>query len=234
MYFPLLRIAIGIIVLAMLLLLIGAAHLDQESAIPNESVHTPVLQEETHSSVETHASGKTYEGHGKSNEGHGEGHKEGEEETPPETFVVLDLFSEALEASFAGIGVKFVELKPKVEDVNQMYHNGEKHKALAKALGISTEVVLLGFFVEAFGIGEMFISALSFSNDWLLLFAQSTVGILASTKVALIAGEKVEEAVEERYEEDVIAESGGKLTHGAHATGAHHTASHSKDTPTPH
>ncbi|CAK0773937.1 conserved hypothetical protein [Gammaproteobacteria bacterium] len=223
MYFPLLRIAIGVIVLAMLLLLISAAHVDQEPVLISESV-PPALN--SHAPVETHASGGTREGPGESHEGHGKGHEGAEEETPPETFVVLDLFSEALEASFAGVGVKFAELKPKVEGVNQMYHNGEKHKALAKALGISTEVVLLGFFVEALGIGEMFISALSFSNDWLLLFAQSTVGILASTKVALIAGEKVEEAVEERYEEDVIAESGAKPTHGAHTSGAHHTASH--------
>ncbi len=130
----------------------------------------------------------------------------GHDEAAPETFVILDLFSEALEASVAGVGVQIVELKPKVEHVNAMYQNGEKHKAFAKALGISTEVVLLGVFIETFGIGEMFVSALSFPSDWLTLMVQSVVGVMLSTKVALFAGEKVEEATEERYKKDVHAE----------------------------
>lgn len=131
----------------------------------------------------------------------------GKEETAPETFVVLDLFAEALEASFAGIGIKIAELKPKVEHVNMLYDNGERHKAFAKVLGISTEVILLGFFIETFGVGELFLSAMSFSGNWLTQLAQSTVGILLSTKVALLAGEKVEEATEEKYEHVIHAEA---------------------------
>jgi len=146
----------------------------------------------------------TVNGHEK----HGEG-KEGEEgeETPPETFVILDFFSEALEASVAGVGVKIVELRPKVEHVNEMYNNGEKHKAFAKALGIATEVVMIGFFIETFGIGEMFISGLSFQDNWLLSFVGSGVGVMLSTKAGLLIGEKVEEEAEHRYEHDVHIES---------------------------
>jgi len=140
----------------------------------------------------------------------GAGH-DGKEEPAPETFVVLDLFAEALEASFAGIGIKIAELKPKVEHVNTLYGNGERHKAFAKVLGISTEIILLGFFIETFGVGEMFLSALSFSGNWVMQMAQSTVGILVSTKVALLAGEKVEEATEEKYEHVIHTEA----THAA-------------------
>jgi len=142
----------------------------------------------------------------------------GPEETAPETFVVLDLFSEALEASFAGIGIKIAELKPKVEHVNQLYDNGEKHKAFAKVLGISTELVLLGFFIETFGVGELFISALSFSGNWMMQMAQSTAGVLLSTKVALLAGEKVEEATEEKYEHAIHAEARAKKPAGTKNT----------------
>lgn len=147
---------------------------------------------------------------------HGEGHGEGKEETAPETFVVLDLFSEALEASVAGIGIKLAELKPKVEHVNELYHQGQRHKAFAQLLGISTEVVLVGFFIETFGVGEMFISALSFSGNWAWQMAQSAAGVMASTKVALLAGEKVEEAVEEKYEHAIHAEA--KSNHAPAAT----------------
>ncbi|MEI6986327.1 MAG: hypothetical protein WCK65_09365 [Rhodospirillaceae bacterium] len=120
---------------------------------------------------------------------------------------MLDLFSEMLEASVAGVGIKIAELKPKVEHINELYHNGEKHKALALCLGVSTEVVLLGLLIETFGIAELFISALSFPGDWAIMMAQSTAGIMLSTKVALIAGEKVEEATEEKYEHVIHLES---------------------------
>ncbi len=143
-------------------------------------------------------------GHGAPAAGHGGG---AQEETAPETFVVLDLFSEVLEASVAGIGVKVAELKPKVEHVNELYNHGQKHKAFALALGISTEVVVLGFCIETLGVGEMFMTALSFGSNWALQLAQSAVGVMASTKVALLAGEKVEEATEEKYEHAIHAES---------------------------
>lgn len=145
----------------------------------------------------------------------GQGEHGGQEETPPETFLMLDLFSEAMEASIAGVGVKISEIKPKLTDIHEMYQNGEKHLAMAKALGISTEVVLVGFFVETFGIGEMFISALSFSGNWLLNIAMSTAGILASTKAATLAGEKVEGAVEHKYQEVIRSES-TTHSHGTH------------------
>ena len=134
--------------------------------------------------------------------GHG-----GKEETAPETFVVLDLFSEMFEASVAGVGVKIAELKPKVEHINELYKHGEKHKAFAQVLGISTELVVLGFCIETFGIGDLFMSALSFSGNWAIQLAQSTVGVMASTKVALVAGEKVEEATEEKYEHAIRQEA---------------------------
>ena len=154
-----------------------------------------------------------------------EAHESGEEkqgEPPPETFVILDLFSEALEASVAGVGVQIVELKPKVEHVSDMYHNGETHKAFSTALGISTELVLLGVFVETLGIGNMFASALSFPSDWMRLMAQSMVGVMLSTKAALFAGEKVEEATVERYKDDVQAEANARKKGKAdHAHGEH-------------
>lgn len=131
-------------------------------------------------------------------------------ETAPETFVVLDLFSEALEASVAGVGIKIAELKPKVEHINELYHDGEKHKAFAQILGISTELVVLGFFIETFGVADMFVSALSFSGNWMSQLALSTAGVMGSTKVALIAGEKVEEATEEKFEHDIHAEARAK------------------------
>ena len=138
---------------------------------------------------------------------HHEGHGEGGKEPAPETFVILDLFSEALESSVAGLGVKVTELKSKAEHIRELYRNGEKHKAFAKTLGTSTEVVLLGFMIEAFGIGEMFISALSFSGNWLMQLAQSLGGVAISTKVALLAGEHVEEATIEKYKHAVRAEA---------------------------
>ena len=128
------------------------------------------------------------------------------EETPPETFVLLELFSEALESHIGGIGVKIAELQPKVEHIQTMYQEGEKHKAFAKALGIATEVIMIGFLIETFGIGELFIASLSFQENWLSLMAQSMVGIMLSTKIALFIGEKVEEAAEHRYEHEVHAE----------------------------
>ncbi|MEI8393832.1 MAG: hypothetical protein WCF85_03785 [Rhodospirillaceae bacterium] len=155
--------------------------------------------------------------HGGAAAAHGGGHGGEAEETAPETFVVLDLFSEALEASVAGIGIKIAELKPKVEHVNELYNNGEHHKALAKTLGISTELVLLGFLIETLGVGELFVSALSFSGNWIFQLAQSTAGILASTKVALFAGEKVEEATEEKYEHDIHAEAKARAKAAARA-----------------
>ncbi|MEI8397323.1 MAG: hypothetical protein WCF85_21590 [Rhodospirillaceae bacterium] len=162
-------------------------------------------------------------------EGHGNGHGApaghgggGQEEAAPETFVVLDLFSEALEASVAGIGVKIAELKPKVEHINDLYRRGEKHKAFAQVLGISTEVVVLGFCIETFGIGELFLSALSFGGNWALQIAQSTVGIMASTKVAMLAGEKVEEATEEKFEHAIHAEARSRVkSHSTVAEAAH-------------
>ena len=178
----------------------------EESSAPVQHAHPPSVSTAPH----THAQGHdTHEGKGHTHaqEGHhGEGEKEAEE-TPPETFVVLDLFSEALEASVAGVGVKLVELKPKVEHVSDMYQNGEKHKAFSKALGISTELVMLGVFIETFGISDLFVSALSFPSDWMMLMARSSIGVMLSTKVALLAGEKVEEATMEHYKEDVDAES---------------------------
>jgi hypothetical protein len=149
-------------------------------------------------------------------------HGEGKKEPAPEAFVVLDLFSEALEASVAGVGVKVTELKPKVEHIHELYQNGEKHKAFVKTLGVSTEVVLLGFFIETFGVGELFISALSFSGNWLLQLAQSAGGIMASSKVALIVGEKVEEAAEEKYEHVMHAEALAKPGGSHHAGPAAH------------
>ena len=135
------------------------------------------------------------------------GHGGGGKEAAPETFVVLDLFSEALEASVAGVGIKVAELKPKVEHINELYKHGEKHKAFAQVLGISTELVVLGFCIETFGIGDLFVSALSFGSNWAIQMAQSTVGVMASTKVALVAGEKVEEATEEKYEHAIRQEA---------------------------
>ncbi|CAK0769601.1 hypothetical protein CCP3SC5AM1_600012 [Gammaproteobacteria bacterium] len=142
-----------------------------------------------------------------------EKHEKNEEETPPETFVFLDFFSEMLETSFGGVGVKIAELTPKVQHVNEMYQHGEKHRAFAKALGIATEVVLIGFFVETFGIGEMFISAISFQDNWPLLMGQSMLGVMLSTKVALFLGEQVEEAAEHQYEHDVQIESNARKAH---------------------
>ena len=136
--------------------------------------------------------------------GHGGG---GHEEAAPETFVVLDLFSEALEASVAGVGIKIAELKPKVEHINDLYKHGEKHKAYAQILGISTELVVLGFCIETFGIGDLFMSGLSFGANWAWQLAQSAAGVMASTKVALVAGEKVEEATEEKFEHAIHTEA---------------------------
>jgi hypothetical protein len=142
-------------------------------------------------------------GHGQATAKHGpRGHEERSKETPPETYAVLDLFSEALEASTAGIGVKITELKSKAEDIQKLYRSGNKHQALAKTLGTTTEVVVLGFLIETFGLGEMFVSALSLSSNWLLQLVQSIGGILLSSKAAVAAGDKIEEAVERKYEHE--------------------------------
>ena len=130
-----------------------------------------------------------------------------EEGTAPETYAVLDLFSEIFEASIAGVGIKIAELKPKVENVNNLYQKGEKHEALAQVLGISTEVVVLGFLIETFAVGDAFAAALSFSNNWLISLGHSVAGVMASTKAALFAGEKVEEAAKEKYEHEIKQES---------------------------
>jgi hypothetical protein len=145
---------------------------------------------------------------------HPPGHEE--EGTAPEAFVVLDLFTEVLEASAAGIGVKLVELKPKIEHISDLYQRGEEHKALAMALGISTEMVLLGFFIEIFGIGEMFVSALSLADTWMIDLAKAAAGVALSTKVALLAGEKVEEATEEKYQHAIRAEANAARSHSRH------------------
>lgn len=131
---------------------------------------------------------------------------EGGEAATPETFAVLDLFSEALEASVAGVGVKISELGPKIANIRDLYQNGDNNKAFAKALGVSTEIVMLGFFIEAFGIGDAFVSALSFSGDWISQLVQSVGGVMLSTKAASGISERVEEAAEAKYE------------HAAHAT----------------
>ncbi len=149
--------------------------------------------------------------------GHG-----GKEETAPETYVVLDLFSEMFEASVAGVGVKIAELKPKVEHINELYKHGEKHKAFAQVLGISTELVVLGFCIETFGIGDLFMSALSFGGNWAIQLAQSTVGVMASTKVALLAGEKVEEATEEKYEHAIHREARARASSRSTLAEANH------------
>ncbi|MEI7609571.1 MAG: hypothetical protein WCJ64_19500 [Rhodospirillaceae bacterium] len=150
------------------------------------------------------------------------GHGGGKEETAPETYVVLDLFSEMFEASVAGVGVKIAELKPKVEHINELYKHGEKHKAFAQVLGISTELVVLGFCIETFGIGDLFMSALSFGGNWAIQLAQSTVGVMASTKVALLAGEKVEEATEEKYEHAIHREARARASSRSTLAEANH------------
>ncbi|KOR29906.1 hypothetical protein TI03_01055 [Achromatium sp. WMS1] len=131
------------------------------------------------------------------NSGHGGGH--GHHGTPPEHFLILDLLAEAVHSSVGMLWIKVTELKPKFEYIRQLYENGEKTKALATSLGVATEVVLLGFFVEAFGIAELFIGALSFSDDWIFHMALSLVGVNLSTKAAVAIAEGVEEAVEEKY-----------------------------------
>ena len=130
-------------------------------------------------------------------------HKAQKEEAAPETFVVLDLISEGMEASVAGVGVKIAELKPKVEHINELYDNGQKHEALAKVLGISTEIMILGYCIEFLGTGELFMSAITFGSNWAWQMAQSAAGIAASSKIALFFGEKVEEATEEHYEHEI-------------------------------
>lgn len=127
--------------------------------------------------------------------GHGGGHGE----TPPEHFVVMDLVVELFHFEIGGLWVKITELKPKVLHIQELYLKGDKHKAYAKSLGVSTEVILLGFFIEHFGIAELFISAMSFSEYWLAQLAMSMVGVMLSTKAAVVVAETVEEAVEEKY-----------------------------------
>lgn len=144
-----------------------------------------------------HGEGDGHGGGGHGGGGHG-GHG-GEEEAAPETFIVLDLLSEAAEASVAGIGVKIAELNPKIKHINELYKKGENGKANAKILGILTEVVLIGALIELTGVGELFLSAISFAGDWMWQLGQSSLGILAITKSAVVAGEAVEEAAEEKF-----------------------------------
>jgi len=144
--------------------------------------------------------------------GHGGGHG-GHGETPPENFVVMDLFAELFHFELGGFWVKITELKPKVLHIQELYLKGDKHKAYAKSLGVATEVILLGFFVEHFGIAELFVSAMSFSDFWVPQLGLSLVGVMLSTKAAIVIDEIVEEAVEEKYH---------KLQQVAKPTTTHH------------
>lgn len=130
--------------------------------------------------------------------GHGGGHG-GHGETPPENFVVMDLIVELFHFELGGLWVKITELKPKVLHIQELYLKGDKHKAYAKSLGVSTEVIVLGFMIEHFGIAELFISAMMFSDYWLAELAMSMIGVMLSTKAAVVIAETVEEAVEEKY-----------------------------------
>ena len=131
---------------------------------------------------------------------HSQHHNKHEEkkELAPEAYIAMDLATEAFESSPAGIGVKIAELKPKVEHIHELYNTGHKNEAIAKILGISTELVVIAYLIETFGIGELFVSSISFQNNWAIQMAQATIGVLISSKIALFLGEKVEEAAEEK------------------------------------
>jgi hypothetical protein len=170
-------------------------------------VPTITLAEET--SSYTHSSTPAgHAGGGHSAGAHGE---QGGHGTPPETFAILDLFAEALEATFGGVWIKLTELRPKVEHIRELYRTGQRGQAFAKGLGVATEVVLIGFFMQAFGIGEMFIAGVSFSDGWFAQFAQSIIGVGISVKAAVIAAEYVEEAVEEKHHHELDASSANSL-----------------------
>ena len=128
---------------------------------------------------------------------HSQKHEE-KKELAPEAYIAMDLATEAFESSPAGIGVKIAELKPKVEHIHELYNTGHKNEAIAKILGISTELVVVAYLIETFGIGELFVSSISFQNNWAIQMAQATIGVLISSKIALFLGEKVEEAAEEK------------------------------------
>jgi hypothetical protein len=127
--------------------------------------------------------------------GHGGGHGG----TPPENFVIMDLVVELFHFEIGGIWVKITELKPKVLHIQDLYLKGEKYTAYAKSLGVASEVILLGFFIEHFGVAETFISAMSFSDYWVAQLAVSMVGVMLSTKAAIFIAEAIEEAAEEKY-----------------------------------
>jgi hypothetical protein len=154
----------------------------------------PPGQSAAEHSVPTHG---TAAGHGAA-AGHG-GHGEHGEETPPETFMLLEIITEAFEAGFAGPGIKLAELNPKLKGINDLYSHGEAPKAWAKILGIATEVVLAGFLLEITGVAELAMAGLSLSGNWMAQLAESAIGIMLVTKTALVAGETVEEAAEERF-----------------------------------
>lgn len=143
---------------------------------------------------------------------HGGGHGG----TPPEHFVFMELFTELIHLEIGGIWVKITELKPKVLHIQDLYRKGEKHEAYAKSLGISTEVITLGFLIEHFGVPELFISAITFSENWLWHLALSMAGVMLSTKAAVVIAETVEEAVEEKYQKD------GHKTQPATSSPLHH------------
>ena len=82
--------------------------------------------------------------------------------------------------------------------IHELYNTGHKNEAIAKILGISTELVVVAYLIETFGIGELFVSSISFQNNWAIQMAQATIGVLISSKIALFLGEKVEEAAEEK------------------------------------
>ncbi|KOR29367.1 hypothetical protein TI04_08820 [Achromatium sp. WMS2] len=180
----------------LMLIILGLAVASSYANEPSHLSAAPIsITDNTHAISKTTDSSGKQAGHG----GHGGGHGE---ETPPEHFVVLDLIAEALEASIFGLWVKITELKPKIEHIQQLYRQGEKNKALAKALGVSTEVILIGFFIETLGVPETFIMAMSFTDNWWLQLAHSFGGVFVSTKAATIIAEHVEEAVEEKYEHE--------------------------------
>ncbi|KOR32049.1 hypothetical protein TI05_09755 [Achromatium sp. WMS3] len=138
-----------------------------------------------------HTGHNDHSGIHKVNHGHGG--------TPPEHFLILDLLAESVHSSVGMLWIKITELRPKFEYIRKLYEQGDKNKAFAISLGVATEVVLLGFFVEAFGIAELFIGALAFSDDWIFHMLLSLVGVNLSTKAAVIIAETVEAAVEEKY-----------------------------------
>ncbi|CAK0749037.1 hypothetical protein WCLP8_1990003 [uncultured Gammaproteobacteria bacterium] len=163
--------------------------------------HKPASATTSGGAADSHGarSGEQHKAHGGQPAGAHGGHGGEAEEAAPETFIVLDLLSEAAEASVAGIGVKIAELSPKIKHINELYRQGEDTKANAKLLGIMTEVILIGALIEVTGVGELFLTAISFAGGWAYQLVQSTAGILAITKTAVFAGETVEEAAEEKF-----------------------------------